>query len=125
MTELVQKCLGWQLRKGVNCDLALPRKALHISVRVIEWNALDIQRRKRPRRVPLGDRNWFKFLPASLRQNEPTRLVNKAGKSVFFVGIFLAALARDRHAQTQRSFAPLHKAAQVLPLRKGIDWTGL
>src|SRR4029079_7268784 len=92
--------VSWlQLRKGVNCDLALPRKALHISVRVIEWNALDIQRRKRPRRVPLGYRNWFQFLPVSLRQNEPTRLVNKAGKSVFFVGIFLAALARDRHAQ--------------------------
>jgi hypothetical protein len=73
VTELVQKCLGWQLRKGVNCDLALPRKTLNISVRMIEWDALNIQRRKRPRRVPLRDRNWFKFLPVGLSKNEPKR----------------------------------------------------
>src|SRR5215212_553728 len=90
---------------------------------MIEWDAFDIQRRKCPRSIPpLGDRNWFKFLPVSLTENEPTRLVNKAGKSVFFVGIFLAALARDRHAQGERPFATFHKAAQVFPLRKGVDW---
>ena len=65
MTELVQTCLGWQLSKVIDCDLAL-RKALNISVRMIEWDALDIQRHKRPMRVSFRDRDWFKLLPVSL-----------------------------------------------------------
>jgi hypothetical protein len=93
----VKKCLVWELRKRVNCDLTLARKALHISVRMIEWNALNTQRGNCFLCVPLGERNRFKFLSVSLRQNEPTHLVNKARKGVFFVGTFLATFASDRH----------------------------
>src|SRR5215213_8883627 len=41
VSEFVQKCLVWQLSERVNCDLTVLRKALHISVRLIERNALD------------------------------------------------------------------------------------
>jgi hypothetical protein len=58
---------------------------LNISIRVIEWDALNIQRHKRPIRVPFRDRDWFKLLPVSLAQNEPAGLVNEAGKGVFFI----------------------------------------
>ena len=60
-------------------------KSLHISVRVIEWYALNTQRANRSLGIPLRDRNRVKFLPVSLRQNKPAGLINKAGKCVFLV----------------------------------------
>jgi hypothetical protein len=57
VTKFVQKSLKRELRKWVNRDLALLCKTLNISVRVIEWNALDAQH---------GNRNRLKFLPVSL-----------------------------------------------------------
>ena len=41
VTKFVQKSLKRELRKWVNRDLALLCKTLNISIRVIEWNALD------------------------------------------------------------------------------------
>jgi hypothetical protein len=110
VTELVKECLVWELRKRVNCDLTLARKALHISVRVVEWNARNTKSGKRSLGVPLRDYNWCKFLSVSLAENKPTGLINKAGKGVFVVCVFLTAFASDRHAQSECSFATLHKA---------------
>jgi hypothetical protein len=85
VTKFVQKSLKRELRKWVNRDLALLCKSLNVSVRVIEWNALDTQRGKRSLGVPLWDRNWLNFLPVCLAQSKPTRLINKARKGVFFI----------------------------------------
>ncbi len=96
---------------GLIAICRLTSKSLHISVRVIEWDALNIQRLHRSLGVPFRDRNWLKFLPVRLAQSKPAGLVNKAGKGVFLVRIFLAAFASDRHAQSQRPFATFHEAA--------------
>jgi hypothetical protein len=66
VTKFVEKSLKRQLSKRVNRYLTLLCKTLNISVRVIEWNALDTQRGKRSICVPLRDRNWLKFLSVSL-----------------------------------------------------------
>src|SRR6185503_13826626 len=57
VSQFMEKCLVWELSKWVDCNLALAGKALNISVRVIEWNALNIQSFDRSLGVPMRDRN--------------------------------------------------------------------
>jgi hypothetical protein len=111
VTKFVAKSLKRQLRKRVNCYRTLLGEALNISVRVIEWNALNTQCGKRSLGIPLRERNWLNFLPVSLAQSKPASLINKAGKGVFLVRVFLAAFASDRHAQSECSFATFYKTA--------------
>ena len=66
VSAFVEKCLLKKLRKRIDSELSATGESLHISVRVIEWNALNIQGAKRSLGIPLRDRNWFKFLPVSL-----------------------------------------------------------
>src|SRR5690242_9867315 len=66
VSQFMEKCLVWQLSKWVDCDLALAGKALDISVRVIEWNALNTQSFDRSLSIPIRDRNQFNFLPVGL-----------------------------------------------------------
>ena len=44
MGQFVKECFKGQLRKWVNCDTATTAKPLHISVCVIERDALNVQR---------------------------------------------------------------------------------
>jgi hypothetical protein len=85
VSAFVKKCLLKKLRKRIDSELSATGESLHISVRVIEWNALNIQGAKRSLGIPLRDRNWFKFLPVSLAKSKPAGLINKAGECVFLV----------------------------------------
>ena len=83
-----------KLRYWIDRDLIATRKALTVTVRLVEGDPLNAEGLKRSLGVPLRDRDWPKLAAKGLTDDEPSCLVNERRKGLFF--LWLAALTNSR-----------------------------
>src|SRR5215471_13944355 len=99
-----------KLRHGIDRDLSLPCVSLTIAVGVGKRDLLDLQSGKRSLRFPIRQPWRGELFASGLRNDEPSRLMHKAGECVAVVLAFagltvvlviVANLTSDWHAENQ------------------------
>ena len=94
-----------ELGHGIDRDLSLLRVSLTVAVRVGESDLLNVEGGKCSLGFPLRQAWRCEFVADGLANNEPSRLMHKAGKCALAVlavalrRFLVANLASDRHAK--------------------------
>src|ERR1041385_5682980 len=129
VSRFVQQSLDLELRYGIDRNLSETGITLDVAVRRLEINQLNVEVEQCSLCIPLRQTRRRKFFTDCLRDTEPCGLISERGVAVFVAGFvvvvfwFVASLASDRHAESQRSFAALDVAAQCLPSGLSVYWT--